>query len=79
MPELRQNPISKDWVIIAPERRKRPHQFRHHTVQEKIPEPDRKEKAKCPFCPGNEKICGEAVLAYYEEPEKDAQSKWTLR
>jgi len=79
MPELRQNPISKDWVIIAPERRKRPHQFRHHTVQEKIPEPDREEKDKCPFCPGNEEICGKAVLAYYEEPEKDAQSQWTLR
>ena len=79
MPELRQNPISKDWVIIAPERRKRPNQFRHHTVQEKIPEPDKEEKDKCPFCPGNEEICGKAVLAYYEEPEKDAQSQWTLR
>jgi len=79
MPELRQNPISKDWVIIAPERRKRPDQFRHHTVQKKISTPDREEKAQCPFCPGNEEICGKAVLAYHEEPGEDAQPKWTLR
>jgi len=79
MPELRQNPITKDWVIIAPERGKRPDQFRHHTVKEKITTPDREKKDRCPFCPGNEEICGEAVLTYYEKPGEDAQSKWTLR
>jgi UDPglucose--hexose-1-phosphate uridylyltransferase len=79
MPELRQNPITKDWVIIAPERSKRPNQFKHHRVQEKITKLDREEKARCPFCPGNEEICGKAVLAYHEDFGEDAQSKWSLR
>ena len=51
MPELRQNPITKDWVIFATERAKRPHEFiktSRHT--EKIPT----YKSDCPFCPGNE-------------------------
>jgi UDPglucose--hexose-1-phosphate uridylyltransferase len=79
MPELRQNPISKDWVIIAPERRKRPDQFRHHAVKEKIPIQDREEKDKCPFCPGNEEVCGEAILEYDAELGENAQSQWSLR
>lgn len=79
MPELRQNPITKDWVIIAPERRKRPDQFKHHMVQEKITKRDREEKDRCPFCPGSEEICGEAVLTYYEDFREHAQSKWSLR
>ena len=36
MPELRQNPITKDWVIIAPERSKRPDQFTHHKAHEEV-------------------------------------------
>jgi UDPglucose--hexose-1-phosphate uridylyltransferase len=79
MPELRQNPITKDWVIIAPERRKRPDQFKHHKAQQKTTKLDREEKAICPFCPGNEEICGKAVLVYYEDGEEHVESQWTLR
>jgi len=80
MPELRQNPITKDWVIIAPERSKRPHQFRHHKVQEKITEGDMEGRATCPFCPGREEICGEAVLTYYQDDSQGGvQGKWSLR
>ncbi len=81
MPELRQNPITKDWVIIAPERSKRPDQFKHHAVQEKITKKDMEERSTCPFCPGNEDICGEAVLAYHpeESTREGMQKKWSLR
>lgn len=55
MPELRQNMATKEWVIIATERAKRP----DHFVDSKQPlttethhffDPD------CPFCPGNEEM-----------------------
>ena len=47
MPELRKDPVTGRWVIIATERAKRPSQYPH--VHE---EPH---GGFCPFCPGNEK------------------------
>lgn len=38
------------------------------------------EKAACPFCPGKEEICGEALLTYYQEDSvKGVQPEWSLR
>ncbi len=51
MPEFRQNMVSKEWVIIATERAKRPDQFLQKK-EEKGPLPPLRED--CPFCPGNE-------------------------
>lgn len=53
MTELRQNMATKEWVIIANERAKRPDeyidaQWRVHTTAQEPFDP------KCPFCPGNE-------------------------
>jgi UDPglucose--hexose-1-phosphate uridylyltransferase len=51
MPELRQNIITTDWVIISSERAKRPDQF----VREKRATPPLPSyQADCPFCLGNE-------------------------
>lgn len=51
MSELRYNIISRDWVVIATERAKRPKDFiKHQTAAAGLP--DRKDS--CPFCPGNE-------------------------
>ena len=51
MPELRQNVITTDWVIISTERAKRPDQF----VREKRDTPPLPSyQADCPFCLGNE-------------------------
>lgn len=50
MPELRQNLITRDWVIISAERANRPNEFR--VSHSRPPLPDR--NAECPFCPGNE-------------------------
>lgn len=41
--ELRQNPISQEWAIIAPRRSRRP------DLEDK-----KKSEKVCPFCPGNE-------------------------
>lgn len=51
MPEFRQNMVSKEWVIIATERAKRPDQFLQKEEEKKLVPPYRED---CPFCPGNE-------------------------
>ena len=53
MPELRQNPFTKQWVIIATERAKRPHELARK-LEESKPLPSYVET--CPFCPGNERL-----------------------
>lgn len=50
MSEFRQNPITKQWVLIAPSRAKRPDQYATYSVMHGVPEMD----DKCVFCPGNE-------------------------
>ena len=48
MSELRQDPITRDWVIINPARALRPHD-------------GGRDAALCPFCPGHEQHATEAV------------------
>lgn len=50
MSEFRQNPITKQWVLIAPARGKRPDQYKTYSVMSGVPEVD----DTCVFCPGNE-------------------------
>lgn len=47
MSELRQDPCTRDWVVIAPERSRRP----HFPGRNRAPTPG---AARCPFCPGHE-------------------------
>ena len=80
MSELRQNPLTKDWVIIAPNRSRRPGQFRHSEGEEKTGAHLEEEKAKCPFCPGNEELCQEPLLTYYQHVSQEGvQRPWSLR
>jgi UDPglucose--hexose-1-phosphate uridylyltransferase len=59
MPQYRQNFITKEWVVIAPERAKRPDQFNSgHEKKTERPEFD----PECPFCPGNEKRTPPAIM-----------------
>jgi UDPglucose--hexose-1-phosphate uridylyltransferase len=50
MPEMRLNLITRDWVIIATERARRPEDFRQRRDRKALPE----FLESCPFCPGNE-------------------------
>lgn len=52
MSELRQNIATKEWVIIATERAKRPRDFSRQSHQRTEDRPEWQEN--CPFCPGNE-------------------------
>ena len=70
MPEFRQNKATKEWVIISPERAKRPSDF----LQDK----EKKEPAPsfmktCPFCVGNEEMTPKDVYRY---PQK---GPWQVR
>jgi UDPglucose--hexose-1-phosphate uridylyltransferase len=50
MSELRQNLITREWVIIATERAKRPDQFTRSRDRKPLPP----HVTECPFCTGNE-------------------------
>ena len=62
MPELRQNLVTKQWVIIAPERSGRPREFRERTRPLTHELPSRKQD--CCFCPGNEEQTMEELLRW---------------
>ena len=58
MSELRQDPTTREWVIIAPERAKRPQQAPRKRRVDELPNWDE----SCPFCPGNESQTPPEVL-----------------
>ncbi len=62
MPEFRQNLATKEWVIIAPERSKRPRDNNSAVQPEPLDRP--KWRQDCPFCPGNEERTTVPVLVY---------------
>ncbi|HQC50219.1 MAG TPA: galactose-1-phosphate uridylyltransferase [bacterium] len=70
MPELRKDPITERWVIISPERAKRPEDFT-------VSKAERKEGV-CPFCQGNESMTPEEVFAIREGTEANSQG-WKTR
>jgi len=72
MSELRQNPITKQWVLIAPKRSKRPEDFKNQTESVNLPELDR----DCVFCPGNEKLNPDLSDAVGQAPQNE---NWEIR
>jgi UDPglucose--hexose-1-phosphate uridylyltransferase len=72
MSELRLDPTTREWVIMAPERLKRPQQTLKKVPTEGLPERDE----ACPFCPGNEDQTPEAVFVI---PSSDRYSEWDVR
>lgn len=59
-PELRQNPVSGDWVLVVPGRQKRPHNFAAKDAQKPVP------KSQCPF-EDPQKSNGVDPLAWYSK------------
>jgi UDPglucose--hexose-1-phosphate uridylyltransferase len=72
MPELRLDPTTREWVIMAPERSKRPQQTLKNMPIEVLPEFDE----FCPFCPGNEDQTPEPVLVI---PRSGVNYEWDVR
>ena len=58
MSVIRQDPTTKEWVIIAAERMRRPHEYN----QKARIRPQSAESGSCPFCPGHEASTPEEVF-----------------
>ena len=69
--EIRQNKATKQWVIYAPARGRRPSDFKR--PKDKLTEPEF--DPACPFCPGNESMLTE-IIAELEGP---ANHGWQTR
>ena len=76
MPQLRKNPVTREWVIIATERSKRPSDFsQSEDLSTKPVFVD-----NCPFCPGNEDKTPPEVLAFRSDPAAQPNTPgWWVR
>lgn len=72
MPEIRQNPINENWVIIATERSKRPSDF-------PVYRENRKGSENCPFCSGHEKSTPPELWAFREAGSQPDTPGWWVR
>ncbi len=71
MPELRKDPIVGRWVIIAPDRAKRP--------VELVADVADGNSAYCPFCEGNEDATPAEILAYRQPGTAPNSRGWRTR
>ena len=71
MPELRKDPIVGRWVIIAPDRAKRP-----ITVKN---EPASTGTAFCPFCEGHEQATPPEIQCYRSRESRPNGPGWRVR
>jgi len=73
MPEFRQNLATKEWIILAAERQKRPAQFaRSRPPMGETPA----HSASCPFCPEQEASTPAAIAAF---PSGSESGGWQVR
>jgi UDPglucose--hexose-1-phosphate uridylyltransferase len=72
LPELRKDPVTGRWVIIASDRAKRPTDFVRDRVRIRG-------IGFCPFCYGNESKTPPEVLAYRQQGSQPNTAGWTLR
>jgi UDPglucose--hexose-1-phosphate uridylyltransferase len=73
MPELRKDPISDRWVIIATERGRRPSDFKEGAAG-KITE-----GKYCPFCEGEESKTPNEIVAWRNPGSKPNSPGWSVR
>ena len=71
MPELRKDPVSGRWIIIATERSTRPSDFKSG------PQPIK--GGFCPFCEGNEDKTPPEIIAYREKGTLANEKGWRVR
>ena len=72
MPEIRYDPIKWRWIIISPERGRRPEEY--ILEKEEIPKPE-----FCPFCPGHENSTPPEVFAIRPNGGPPNSSGWIVR
>lgn len=72
MPELRKDPMSRRWVIIATERAARPTDFRQE-------DPEPSDLDKCPFCEGREEKTPPEIFAFRAPGTAPNSPGWRVR
>jgi len=72
MSELRLNPVTREWVVIATERAKRPSEF----LRTEVRSPSPPYLKSCPFCPGNE---DKTPKEHFRVDLGDGDGGWLLR
>lgn len=72
MPELRRDPVTGAWVILAPERKVRPQYYQSGGENSLLPQ-------DCPFCEGNEHMTPPEVYALRENNSPANTPGWHLR
>jgi UDPglucose--hexose-1-phosphate uridylyltransferase len=73
MSELRKDPIVGRWVIIAPERAKRP------IVQDLCLQKEQPQQDICPFCEGNETMTSKEIVAFRKQGTSQNLPGWNVR
>jgi len=74
MPEFRKDIVTREWVILAKERSKKPSDF------ERIPKKEAPaHDSICPFCPGNESMTPPEVLVYRKQGGIPNSPGWQVR
>jgi UDPglucose--hexose-1-phosphate uridylyltransferase len=71
MSEMRFNPITLDWVIMAPDRAQKPNDFRK---AEPVRQPRPPHRDTCPFCTGNELMSPDEICRAV-----NADGSWAVR
>lgn len=71
MSELRKDPVVGRWVIISPERGKRPSDYATKKMEKK--------EEFCPLCPGNESLTPPEIFAFREEGTGPDHPGWSIR
>jgi len=74
MSEFRKNPVSGSWVIVAPERNLRPHDFAQRKKFQNLGSPE-----TCPFCAGNESLTPPEVFALRPSHSPANTPGWEIR
>ncbi len=72
MPQLRKDPVLKQWVIISPERGKRPHDY-------PVPTGAPDDTAECPFCEGNERLTPAETMSFRKAGTAANEKGWWVR
>jgi len=75
MPEFRQNPATRQWVILSPERTSRPNCF----ITPSKSADAKQGELNCPFCPGNEHMTPPETLRVSNACVVLGNDKWSVR
>lgn len=80
MSELRQDPTTREWVIIATERRRRPQEFENGIKSDNEGIIKLSEYSKeCPFCSGNEYLSPNETKSYRTFGTAPNSAGWWIR